>query len=331
MPDVGDPGRDISLAWGLKLYGSRLARELYAARVQPLMDAPTAPPKIVPLSSKVCEQVDIETPWFVHWCRELKMEPIYHRKVWEECFALQAMWEAGLLRPGTSALCFGAGEEPLPSYLASCGVEVLATDLSPNDAAAAGWVATQQHATHDKLFRPELIDRKTFDQHVSFRAVDMNAIPEDLDGRFDFCWSLCSLEHVGSTDLACRFVERSMDCLKPAGIAVHTTEFNLTSETETLTSGWCVIFTRTQIQTLCERLRAVGHVVSPVSFDTGSEPLDQFVDLPPFPHPTLEWISPNALTLPKAPHLRLALLGYVTTSIGLIIRNGERAAEVGGL
>ena len=115
-----------SVAWGLKLYGSRLARELYVARMQPLMAAAAAGPRTVPLSSKLCEQADFETKWFVHWCRELKMEPIYHRKIWEDCFALQAIWEAGLLRPGVSALCFGAGEEPLPSYLASCGVDVLA-------------------------------------------------------------------------------------------------------------------------------------------------------------------------------------------------------------
>jgi 2-polyprenyl-3-methyl-5-hydroxy-6-metoxy-1,4-benzoquinol methylase len=322
VPEPGDPGRDVSVAWGLKLYGSRLARELYAARMQPLVAAPATGPHTVPLASKLCEQADFETKWFVHWCRELRMEPIYHRKIWEDCFALQAIWEAGLLRPGVSALCFGAGEEPLPSYLASRGVDVLATDLAPDDAAAAGWVATGQHATREKLFRPELIDREAFDQRVDFRVVDMNAIPADLGGKFDLCWSLCSLEHVGSTDLACRFVERSVECLKPGGVAIHTTEYNLTSETETVTSGWCVLFTRPQIEALCERLRAVGHDVKRVSFDTGSAPLDQFIDLPPFPHPTLEWISPNALALPKAPHLRLALLGHVSTSIGLIIRSG---------
>ena len=118
------------------------------------------------------------------------------------------------------------------------------------------------------------------------------------------------------------------DCLKPGGIAIHTTEYNLTSETDTVTSGWCVLFTRPQIEELCERLRGVGHDVAPVSFATGSEPLDQYIDLPPFPHPIPRVDLPNALTLPKAPHLRLALLGHVATSIGLIIRNGRWEGEV---
>jgi len=65
-----------------------------------------------------------------------------------------------------------------------------------------------------------------------------------------------------------------------------------------------------------------GVVVGPVCYATGSEPLVQFVDLPPFPHPSVEWRSPNALHLPPAPHLRLALLGHVSTSIALIVRRG---------
>ncbi len=315
-----DPSLDTAVTWGLKLYGSWLARELYAAQVQPLVDAAPTAPQPVPLRSKLCEEADCESPWFVHWCRALQITPIYHRKVWEDCFTLQAIWEAGLMREGTAGLCFGAGEEPLPSLLAAAGVDVLATDLAPENAAAAGWIATSQHASHDALFKPHLVDRATFDRRVSFRHIDMNAIPTDLEGRFDLCWSLCSLEHVGSTELACRFMERSIDCLKPGGLAIHTTEYNLSSESDTVTSGWCVLFTRPQIEAVVEKLRAAGHTVEPVSFATGSRPLDQFIDLPPFPHPTLRWLSPNALPLPAAPHLRLALLGHVTTSIALIVR-----------
>ncbi len=315
-----DAGLDLALAWGLKLYGSRIARELYDARIQPLLDADPGEPRPVPLSSKLCEEADIESTWFVHWCRALKMAPIYHRKVWEDCFALQAISEAGLMRPGVRALAFGAGEEPLASLLAARGVDVLATDLAADASEAAGWIQTGQHATLERLFKPQLVDRATFDRHVRFRAVNMNDVPADLEGKFDLCWSLCSLEHVGSTELACRFVERSIDCLRPGGLAIHTTEFNLSSETDTVSEGWCVIFTRPQIEALCNRLRGAGHSVGPVCYETGSQPLDQFVDLPPFPHPSLEWRSPNALQLPAAPHLRLALLGHVSTSIALIVR-----------
>lgn len=318
-----DQGIDAAIAWDLKLYGSCLARELFAAKIQPLIDAPNTTPGPVPLTSKVCEEADFESAWFVHWCRELKMAPIYHRKVWEDCFALQAVWEACLMREGTSALVFGAGEEPLPSLLAARGVDVLATDLAADAPEAAGWIATGQHANRERLFRPDLVDHATFERRIRFRPVDMNEIPPDLEGRFDLCWSLCSLEHVGTTERAMRFVERSIDCLKPGGLAIHTTEFNLSSNTDTVTEGWCVLFTRSQIEQLCERLRHLGHEVFPVDWNPGTAPLDHFVDLPPFPNPDLTWTLPNGLSLPPAPHLRLALLGHVSTSIALIIRRGS--------
>ena len=37
-----DAGRDVAVAWGLKLYGSRVARELYDARIQPLLETSIA-------------------------------------------------------------------------------------------------------------------------------------------------------------------------------------------------------------------------------------------------------------------------------------------------
>ena len=38
------------------------------------------------------------------------------------------------------------------------------------------------------------------------------------------------------------------------GLAIHTTEFNLSSETDTVREGWCVLFTRPQIEALCDRI-----------------------------------------------------------------------------
>lgn len=315
-----DAGTQQAINWNLKLYGSRLAREMYEANLAPIINDRPAGPGVAGLASKLCEEADIESRWFVYWCQQLQIAPIYHRKVWEDCFALQVMHEAGMLREGVSALGFGTGEEPLPSYLASRGVNVLATDLDPDGAAGTGWIESGQHSSLDKLHKPELVARGEFDKRVSLRFVDMNSIPEDLHGKYDLVWSLCSLEHLGSTELACRFVEQSVRCLKPDGIAVHTTEFNLSSETDTITSGSCVLFTRPQIEALCERLRDAGYKISPVSYETGSRPLDQFIDIPPFPRPTLDWVSPNHLTLPPAPHLRLTLLGFAATSIALVIR-----------
>ena len=93
---------------------------------------------------------------------------------------------------------------------------------------------TGQHASElAALERPGVCDHDAFAVRVQFRAVDMNEIPADLDSQFDFCWSSCALEHLGSLEHGMRFIERAMALLRPGGIAVHTTEYNMTSNAET--------------------------------------------------------------------------------------------------
>jgi 2-polyprenyl-3-methyl-5-hydroxy-6-metoxy-1,4-benzoquinol methylase len=66
-----------------------------------------------------------------------------------------------------------------------------------------------------------------FKARVSYRTLDMNYIPEELNGKFDFVWSTCSVEHVGTILLGQRFIINTLNLLKPGGIAIHTVEFNL--------------------------------------------------------------------------------------------------------
>ena len=75
-----------------------------------------------------------------------------------------------------------------------------------------------------------------FRRLVDFRYCDMNNISSDLH-EFDFCWSCCALEHLGSLSAGLRFIERSLDTLRPGGWAVHTTEFNLFSDAAQLRGG----------------------------------------------------------------------------------------------
>jgi hypothetical protein len=217
----------------------------------------------------------------------------------------QALWERGVIGAGVRGLGFGVGREPLTAYFASEGCEVLATDLASDQAVEAGWAATDQHADSlEGLWRPHLCDRARFDRQVSFRVCDMNQVPDELTG-FDFCWSACSLEHLGSIAHGLAFIERSLQCLKPGGWAVHTTEFNLSSDSHTVETGGTVLFRRQDMEALAERLTAQGHKVAPFDFDPGAGPLDRYVDVAPYR---------------AEPHLKLALDGYATTSIGLIVQ-----------
>ena len=135
----------------------------------------------------------------------------------------------------------------------------------------------------------------------------MNAVPDDIQG-FDFCWSACALEHLGSLDQGVRFIERSLDCLAPGGWAIHTTEFNVSSNEDTIAVGDTVLYRRRDIEAIAARLTGQGHEVAPLDFNPGFGVMDNFIDVPPFL---------------SEPVLKIALAGYACTSFGLIVRKAE--------
>ncbi len=243
---------------------------------------------------------------FQRWSDELKEPVRFHRKLWELCYVAQTLNQGGYLKPGAKGLVFAVGTEPLPALFAKYGCKILATDQDLASAEKSGWVTTGQY-TKDKaaLNSRGICDPKQFDRLVELRCVDMNHIPKDLDEQFDFVWSCCSFEHLGSIQAGMEFVKNSIKCLKPGGIAVHTTEFNLSSLTKTITNGPTVIYRRGDIIDLAIDLIEQGYEVYPLNFNRGSGELDVHVDCPPYTHDH---------------HIKLQLASFVTTSIGLIIR-----------
>src|SRR5262249_50200171 len=155
-------------------------------------------PRLPLLRSGLCKEADLQSPAFQAWGARLKWRPTYvHRKWWELCFIIQALSERGFLREGSRGWAFAVRTEPLPARFAGLGCTIVATDLDEGTAKEQGWVATNQHASQLKsLSRPSLCDPEVFFRRVSFRTVNMNAIPGDLRD-FDFVWSTCSLEHLG--------------------------------------------------------------------------------------------------------------------------------------
>lgn len=94
--------RDIAnVRWNVKLLGAALANNLYEAGLAgPKANIPPNPTH-VGLQSKLCTQADVESQWLRYWCGQLHLAPVYARKVWEYCFVLQVLWEAGKLVPDT--------------------------------------------------------------------------------------------------------------------------------------------------------------------------------------------------------------------------------------
>jgi SAM-dependent methyltransferase len=258
--------------------------------------------------SRVCTQAQLDEPWFSYWCSELGRPAQANRKLWEHTYIAYVLDALGCLAPQKRGLGFGVGREPLVSLFAQRGVAIVATDLELSASGARGWSNSDQHAPSvESMLVPALIAPERFAELVTWQPVDMAAIPADLKD-FDFCWSSCSLEHLGSLEAGQEFVEQSIETLAPGGIAIHTTEYNLTSNDATIDRGHTVLYRDRDLRSLATRLEQVGHQVAALNLLPGHGVLDEYLDLPPY---VME------------PHLRLLYRKFATTSVALVIRAGS--------
>lgn len=311
-----------SIRFSVKQDGYRIGREIYRSnilRAKPVV----ADPNLV-LQCKPSTQADIESEWFRFWCDQLHLAPLPHRKLWEYAYVLQNLYALGFLTPGMSGLGFGCGEEPLPSFFASKGIQTTVTDLAPDLVEGMGWAETGQHTSNlEKSFVADLVEKNQFDRLVELQFVDMNHIPSSLSNKYDFCWSICALEHLGSIRAGLEFIKNSLSCLKPGGVALHTTEFNFSSFDETVDNWQTVLFLRKHFLELADEVRRHGHEIQAMDFNVGFGPLDSFVDLPPFEDrncPLTEFFLDPDLPDFRPGHLKLSVNGFPSTCFGLTIR-----------
>ena len=263
-------------------------------------------PKMTELVWQLVTQSQMESETFKRWCHEIKERPRYHRKQWEYAYVLQGLYENDLLRPGRLGLGFGVGTEPLPALMAKYGCKVVATDMDVESAKKIGWVDTKQHSvsTND-LNNRGICERDKFNSLVSFLTTDMNNIDARLESmRFDFIWSCCAIDHLGAIELGKRFINETIKLLKPGGISIHTTEYNVSSDGDTLDHQELVLFRRKDIESLVKDLNSDGHDIS-FNPHTGNGYVDKFFDTLPYEYNN---------------HLKLVIGPYVSTSIGLLIK-----------
>lgn len=292
-------------------YLAALSQRLSRALSHSLYSGGVAEAEPALLRSCLCTEATLLSPAFQLWVSELKGIPQQlHRKAWEWCFISQALHERGMLKEGKRGLGFAVGQEPLSALYAKYGASVLATDLFVDAAHAKGWVETAQHADgYAAINQRGICDEAILKQRVAFEFADMNDIDPKFHTAFDFVWSSCALEHLGSLKNGEQFILNAMHCLKPGGVAVHTTEFNVSSRVvsqPTLETGDTVLYRRCDIEKIVALLRTAGHAIS-VDWNQGAGIADGHVDLPPYKQDI---------------HLKLQIERYTVTSIGLIITKG---------
>ena len=298
-PNINDLWRvtkDVeALKLTVKFFGYELAKALLAS-LPPLA---SGGPFQAAMTSRPATQADLEANWTRFWSAQIRENHAIHRRAWEHAYVLQAISQAGRMRPGAKGLVLGAGDGPLVSYLASKGCDITVVDTTAPDP--------------DRIFRSNLLDRATFDRNVKLRMADLNSIPQDLRG-FDFCFSVSQAHMLGSIARGMNFMESAADVLNSGGVAIHTTEFSFAIDDQTIDNWVTVLFQRRHFEEIAQRLAARGCRVMPLTFDVGSQPLDRFIDVPPFDMPgtNLKDWSRDAM------HIKVNIDGFPCTSFGLL-------------
>lgn len=270
------------------------------------------------LRSAICRRDHFDTDWYARAAALIGTHtgvqprtstPLSYRKLWEWCAILEVLHSRDMLRAGRTGLGFAVGTEPLPSVLAGQGVEVLATDLMAADGNSDRWSGSGQHAASlDGLHHPHLVSEQVFREKVRFAPADMRDLSALPDAAFDFVWSSCALEHVGSLQDGWKFVLDAMRLVKPGGLAVHTTEYNISSNDRTVSDQDC-LYRKRDVEDLDRLLRPMRCGLEAMDWDCGTHADDLDYDEPPYFQGT-------------SPHIKLMLDGYVSTSMLLVIRKG---------
>ncbi len=271
------------------------------------------PRKFGGLSSMAVSAAHFDEPEFLRWEAVIsgRPEPVApplpfkHRKMWEFVFILAAVQAGGQYRPGARGIGFGVGSEPLSAAFARGGAEVVATDQPVSQGRAWDSNGQLMHGLAN-LSHPQIIGDDELARRVTTRPVDMNELPPDL-GRFDFMWSSCVIEHLGSPAHGLAFIRNAAALLNPGGVGVHTTELELVPRETTMDYGHCAVYRTDDLLELEQELRGDGFEVDFNLHVPMDSPEDRF-------------ISPVDPKEPDPSHLKLVIGDSVSTSFGIVVR-----------
>jgi hypothetical protein len=304
QPNISDLWRATKDIEMLRLSVKALGYELARALEPRLQAIPVEPAKVIGLDSKPATQNDLETRWCRGWCAELRERPRYHRRIWEFTYILQALFEGSALQSGAKVLALGSPEPAVLSHLARADVR----------STVSGSQAPRE--------RDDLIDQATFHRNVHFREALGGALTKDLTG-FDACWSVGQAGAMGSIRAGMDFIHEAMTTVKPGGLAVHLFDFNFADDERTIDNWSSVLFQRRHIEALSAELKAAGHTPARLDFHVGHQPMDRFIDLPPFDAgrtPAFDRLWRDGW---QSAHLKVAIDGFAVTSFGLICRRAS--------
>jgi SAM-dependent methyltransferase len=176
--------------------------------------------------SKICDAAD----WFDSelidvLINEIEETPRLHRKQWEFGMIFLTLKKLGMIDAGKTGLSMGGGNERVLYSIARRIKKLTVTDLYESE---TSW-DTARTNNADKFIRSD----KPFevdDEKLEVLNMDMREL-KFPDNTFDFCYSSCSIEHIGHYNDFLKHLNEAYRVLKDEGVYVFTTELNFSNET----------------------------------------------------------------------------------------------------
>lgn len=172
------------------------------------------------IRSKICDAADWFDPELLTVIQQhLQEVPRFHRKQWEFATIFLMLQKLGLLTDGKTGLSMGGGKELLLYAIARQVKKLIITDLYDP---STEWDCARTGDPDEfiKMNKPFPVD----DSRLQALRMDMRQL-EFKDETFDFCYSSCAIEHIGSDTDFRQHLQEACRVLKPGGIYVLTTEF----------------------------------------------------------------------------------------------------------
>jgi FkbM family methyltransferase len=253
------------------------------------------------MSEIVSERRFKERNYFL-WMDFLKEKPKLHSKQFQYYAIMEAANDVlGNLETNKSAIGFGVGVEPIPAGLGRLGFQVTATDFLEGEIASAWFNTSQLAASAQDLNTREILSAAEFNARVSFKSMDMNNIPESFENCFDFVWSTCALGHIGGYQKGLDFIFNSAKLLRPGGIALHTTELDMSPNSDRFDSPNLSFYKIEDILELKVRLEGVGFEVADLNIpESWTNPSERYVVTEPWgdkPHIRIRIFDREILSL----------------------------------
>jgi hypothetical protein len=275
-------------------------------------------------TSNLCNHEAFLTKDYEDFCNLICEKKRIHRKQWEFYIIYKKILEHLINFDGKRGLGFAVGQEVLVPLFLKQNALLTVSDLDPNDPHSNAWINSSQHIVNgfEKYIESGYITKDLFLNNCKFEFINMNNIPRIfLNNEYDFIWSSCALEHLGSIHKGLNYILNSLKCLKKGGIAVHTTEFNFKSNDKTLETPGCVSYRKQDFDWLINEVQELGYYIEPINYNRADTVVNNHID--DFPYngsSSAIFFDLNNYEVLKS-HINLKIDGHCSTSIFIVIIN----------